>query len=417
VSNGAVGGEGGEGVPVAGIGTAIRQIATSGGAEGDTGGNIGAALLGIIAPGAFPSFAGSGKTRARQAAAKKAVRRSPILSELKRVRKESFGGMGDLLVEAIVREDPSVREAIGGALLALAQAFGSDRGVLFNEIFGERARSDFPGNQRQKLDTAIDRILNPERHTTTRSLPTERPEFRDPPQALPGTTGRPIPIPKTRTAEILDFLLHNLPGFLQVYLAWLRTQQQHPPTDTDTGGGGGPFGFPVPGRQPDVITINVPPGGGGGGAQVSHVDTSIPVSAGGGILGELIRVGGGIARDFLTPQLQPIQERSAQRVVLPGGAGGGGFQNVDFSDLLPDLPGFDITAQGTSALTSPFRRTAAGASAQPHVRVNPANGRQEWFRPAGRPVMFSKDLGICRKVETLAKRAHKSVHRRRTRKR
>jgi len=147
---------------------------------------------------------------------------------------------------------------------------------------------------------------------------------------------------------------------------------------------------------------------------MAHIDTSLPVSAGGngggffGGVGELL--GGGLAA-FLAA-------REGGGGSLPGGApmflqqpgGGGFFGNFDF-------PGVDFTPQGSSAtlagITEPFRRTSAGASAQPHLRVNPVNGRQEWFRPAGRPVLFSKDMGICRKVEKLAKRAAKSTRSRR----
>jgi len=142
-----------------------------------------------------------------------------------------------------------------------------------------------------------------------------------------------------------------------------------------------------------------------------HVDTSNPLGGVGQVLTELIRVAGPAVASALIPsraaRIQPVP-----RAVLAGGAGAAGeLSNVDLEDLF-DIPGFDITAQGTSKLTSPFRRTAAGSAAQPHVRVNPSNGRSEWFRPAGKPVLFSKDMGICRKVEKLAKRAHKVTHRR-----
>jgi len=108
---------------------------------------------------------------------------------------------------------------------------------------------------------------------------------------------------------------------------------------------------------------------------------------------------------------------SSRTAVMPGGA-----RNVGIgSDLIEFITGGEdadaLAVAGGGSCAVPFRRTASGASAQPHVLTNPITGRQEWFRPAGQPVLFSKDFGIVRKVDKLARRAHKAVHRRRSRKR
>lgn len=85
-----------------------------------------------------------------------------------------------------------------------------------------------------------------------------------------------------------------------------------------------------------------------------------------------------------------------------GGGGGGGF--------LPavGLPFIDIVPQGggatLGALTSPFIPTMAGARAQAFVAPNPVTGRAVWFRPAGTPLIFSRDLATCRRIEKLGRK-------------
>lgn len=95
--------------------------------------------------------------------------------------------------------------------------------------------------------------------------------------------------------------------------------------------------------------------------------------------------------------------------------GTGGFQLASFPATragfeLPSfgLPFIDIVPQGQGALQSiaqPFVATRAGARAVTHVMPNPATGQATWFRPAGRPILFSGDLAVCRRVDKLARRA------------
>jgi hypothetical protein len=77
-----------------------------------------------------------------------------------------------------------------------------------------------------------------------------------------------------------------------------------------------------------------------------------------------------------------------------------------------DLPFIDIVGQGgggqLARLTSPFVPTMAGARAQPFVASNPVSGKLTWFKPAGRPILWSGDLTACRRVGRIAARARRS---------
>lgn len=57
---------------------------------------------------------------------------------------------------------------------------------------------------------------------------------------------------------------------------------------------------------------------------------------------------------------------------------------------------------------SPFRPTMAGARAQPFMMCNPVTGALTWFKPAGRPILFSGDLSACKRVEKVARRARRA---------
>lgn len=86
--------------------------------------------------------------------------------------------------------------------------------------------------------------------------------------------------------------------------------------------------------------------------------------------------------------------------VLPGGVMAPSLVPAAMGQLL-DLPLIDITPQGTSGLTSPFHTTASGNQvAQPFVKSK-ANGKTEWFIPAGQPKTWTK---------ASRKRAHSHRH-------
>ncbi len=73
-----------------------------------------------------------------------------------------------------------------------------------------------------------------------------------------------------------------------------------------------------------------------------------------------------------------------------------------------DIPGMDIAPQGGAALFSPFLPTMAGARAQAFVATNPMSGRLTWFKPAGRPILWSGDLAATKRVRKIAARARRS---------
>lgn len=111
--------------------------------------------------------------------------------------------------------------------------------------------------------------------------------------------------------------------------------------------------------------------------------------------------------------------------VLPGGAmvptlpAAGGFQLAGF-----DIPGVDLVnpfapqgtgpsiqaiQQGGGAMSSlPFRPTMAGARASTFVVPNPVTGAPTWFKPAGRPILWSGDLSACKRVTKVARRARRA---------
>ena len=77
-----------------------------------------------------------------------------------------------------------------------------------------------------------------------------------------------------------------------------------------------------------------------------------------------------------------------------------------------DLPLIDIVPQGgggqLSRLTSPFVPTMQGARAQPFIANNPVTGALTWFKPAGRPILWSGDLTACKRVGKIASRARRA---------
>lgn len=88
-----------------------------------------------------------------------------------------------------------------------------------------------------------------------------------------------------------------------------------------------------------------------------------------------------------------------------------GFQQAVSLPSL-DVPFLDIVGQGGGAtlsrLTSPFVPTMAGARAQPFISPNPVTGALTWFKPAGKPILWSGDLTACRRVGRIAMRARRA---------
>jgi hypothetical protein len=124
------------------------------------------------------------------------------------------------------------------------------------------------------------------------------------------------------------------------------------------------------------------------------------------------------------PLAAPVGFSAGLPTALPAAPGGimpafpsttGGFTTAGLS--LPGvgggvgLPFIDIVPQGGGAqlarLTSPYVPTAAGARAQPFVSANPITGKLTWFKPAGRPILWSGDLTACKRVSRIASRARR----------
>jgi len=99
-------------------------------------------------------------------------------------------------------------------------------------------------------------------------------------------------------------------------------------------------------------------------------------------------------------------------------SGSPGFQQAGVAGLARQLPGFIGGVLGGELLsgalagggggTPMFRPTMAGARAQFFRTQNPATGQDVWFRPAGRPILFSGDLTACKRVNKVARRARRS---------
>lgn len=102
--------------------------------------------------------------------------------------------------------------------------------------------------------------------------------------------------------------------------------------------------------------------------------------------------------------------------------GQGNFQNVGLPALLApalkQLPGFvggiiggellqGAFGGGGGGSTPMFRPTMAGARAQTFRAQNPVTGKDVFFRPAGKPILWSSDLSACKRVRKVARRANR----------
>jgi len=98
-------------------------------------------------------------------------------------------------------------------------------------------------------------------------------------------------------------------------------------------------------------------------------------------------------------------------------SGSPGFQRAGVAGLARQLPGFiggiiggellEGAFAGGGGGTPMFRQTMAGARAMFFRTTNPATGQDTWFRPAGRPILWSGDLTACKRVNKVARRARR----------
>lgn len=68
-----------------------------------------------------------------------------------------------------------------------------------------------------------------------------------------------------------------------------------------------------------------------------------------------------------------------------------------------------IQGGGANLPTSPFTAGTSGARPTIFVTANPVTGKATWFRPAGRPILWSSDLSACRRVRKVAGRARRRL--------
>ncbi|HKX47000.1 MAG TPA: hypothetical protein VJP77_09885 [Planctomycetota bacterium] len=104
----------------------------------------------------------------------------------------------------------------------------------------------------------------------------------------------------------------------------------------------------------------------------------------------------------------PTAAAAASPFVLPGGAVAGGMGALAglASSFLPSvgLPFVDLAPSGGAAVFDAFRRTPSGARAQVHIQVNPVTDKPEWFAPVGRPIVFSRDFAVVKRMGKMGRR-------------
>lgn len=97
------------------------------------------------------------------------------------------------------------------------------------------------------------------------------------------------------------------------------------------------------------------------------------------------------------------------------------FQNVGLpaigGALLRQLPGIaggflggaalDAAFTGGGGSTPMFRPTMAGVRAQTFRATNPVTGKDVFFKPMGRPILWSSDIATCKRVDKIARRVRR----------
>lgn len=96
-----------------------------------------------------------------------------------------------------------------------------------------------------------------------------------------------------------------------------------------------------------------------------------------------------------------------------------GFQVPGFAQqTLFDLPGIDLqlpfTADARTGGTPFFNPVGARAQSPRSLimQLNPSTGKPTFFRHAGRPIMFSGDRALCKRIDKIARKAGRSRPRR-----
>jgi hypothetical protein len=194
---------------------------------------------------------------------------------------------------------------------------------------------------------------------------------------------------------------------------WAATYSQ-PPTDTYTLDAsqyyrmGGP-GNPV---RPSSLPASIP----GPGAWSSSAAT--PASQPFGLMpgaerAPFLPAGGNMPgfpttrySSYPSPGVQPVSFAALAPLArqipafLGGMLAGEGLEGAMSMMPAPSMP-MAMAGGGTPQ----FRATMAGARAQFFRVPNPVTGQDTWFRPAGRPILWSGDLTACKRVKKVARRA------------
>lgn len=210
-----------------------------------------------------------------------------------------------------------------------------------------------------------------------------------PPDAAPDDAGQVDPTqPPQQQGRQLDVpsLLSAMMAVWQNLLRWRQIQSQQ----------GWNLNVQLPSIQvPGTVQRPAVPYPTPGGDDM-FVNTSVLDNGGGGWTG-LLSQGLNLASQIMGGGNQS----------MPGGA------PLGFSQLSFDLPGIDIVGQGQGTtcanLQSPFAAGGGrGARAKTHVRADPVTGRAVWFRPAGRPILWTSDLSAAKRVRKVAARARRA---------
>ncbi len=87
---------------------------------------------------------------------------------------------------------------------------------------------------------------------------------------------------------------------------------------------------------------------------------------------------------------------------------GGGIVGGEFADAIQNLlkTGGASTQDDAAAFTDPV---PGACRPKAHLKVNPCTGKEVWFSPRGRPMLFSGDLATCKRVARVNKRVQKAM--------
>lgn len=153
-----------------------------------------------------------------------------------------------------------------------------------------------------------------------------------------------------------------------------------------------------------------------GGYDVPYNFSAVPGSYGGsdgGFLGGLASLGGSVAsviNAIRSPQAMPggglgfapTAAAGALSRVAPYVIGGAaGYIGETIADY--------FQGNGGACPTKPFTSGGSSARATTFVTANPVTGKATWFKPAGRPILWSGDLSACRRVRKVAGKARRRV--------